>query len=221
MRRCRGRPAPSWPDTVLTVGPGDLERDDVRERHRRLLAELTGAGNWWDGPSRRAIMTEARATGSAADLPAAAVDVVHRVVGDSGRLDRAWADERIAALGADRYAEVVGVTAIVTAVDVYARAVGEHPLELPAAVPGPPAAERPDGVGDVGAWIPMTVDKALANVSRALSLVPRTNATWRALVTASYGRGPEMMELRWTRALTRPQIELVAAEVSRRQECFY
>jgi hypothetical protein len=67
----------------------------------------------------------------------------------------------------------------------------------------------------------MTIDKALANVSRALSLVPRTNATWRALVTASYSRGPEMMELTWSRALTRPQIELVAATVSRQQECFY
>jgi hypothetical protein len=206
--------------TGTVPGVGDL---DVRERHRRLLAELAGPGDWWDGPARRAIMTEARARGSAGadDLPAAAVDAVHRVVEDSGRLERAWADERIAELGADRYAEVVGVTAVVTAVDVSARAAGEPPLELPAALPGPPAAERPDGVGDVGAWIPMTVDKALANVSRALSLVPRTNATWRALVTASYSRGPEMMELTWRRALTRPQVELVAAEVSRRQECFY
>ena len=67
----------------------------------------------------------------------------------------------------------------------------------------------------------MTEAKALANVSRALSLVPRTNATWRALVTESYSRGPEMLELTWERALTRPQIELVAAQVSLLQECFY
>ena len=67
----------------------------------------------------------------------------------------------------------------------------------------------------------MTEEKLLANVSRALSLVPRTNATWRALVAESYSRGPEMLELTWERALTRPQTELIAAQVSRLQECFY
>ena len=154
-------------------------------------------------------------------MPAAAVEVIHRVVNDSGRLTRQWAEVQIDELGDGPYAEVVGVTAIVTALDVYARAIGDLPLELLPPVDGPPSAERPDGVGDVGAWIAMTEEKALANVSRALSLVPRTNATWRALVTESYSRGPEMLELTWERALTRPQIELVAAQVSLLQECFY
>ena len=67
----------------------------------------------------------------------------------------------------------------------------------------------------------MTEEKLLANVSRALSLVPRTNAVWRTLVTESYSRGPEMLELTWQRALTRPQTELIAAQISRLQECFY
>lgn len=200
---------------------GDNGRVEAAERHRRLLGELTGPGDWWDGTARRAIMAEARAPGRGDGLPPAVAEVVRRVVSESGQLDRAWAEAQIAVLGPERYAEVVGVTAIITAVDVYSRAVGDAPLELPEATAGPPAAERPPGVGDVGAWIPMTVDKALANVSRALSLVPRTNATWRALVTESYSRGPEMLELTWSRALTRPQIELVAATVSRQQECFY
>ena len=154
-------------------------------------------------------------------LPAAAVEVIHRVVNDSGRLDREWAEDQIAALGDAPYAEVVGVTAIVVAMDVFTRAVGEPPRPFLAPVDGPPSAERPADVADVGAWIAMTEEKVMANVSRALSLVPRTNATWRALVTESYSRGPEMMELTWRRALTRPQIELIAAEISRRQGCFY
>ena len=37
----------------------------------------------------------------------------------------------------------------------------------------------------------------------------------------SYSRGPEMLELTWERALTRPQTELIAAQVSKLQECFY
>ncbi len=202
-----------------------IDRQTIGAQHRRLLANLAGPGDWWDGASRRAIMEEARAamgghTGGAS-LPAAAVEVIHRVVNDSGRLTQRWADIQIDELGDGPYAEVVGVTAIVTALDVYARAIGDVPLELAPPVAGPPAAERPDGVGDVGAWIAMTEEKALANVSRALSLVPRTNATWRTLVTESYSRGPAMLDLTWARALTRPQIELIAAQVSLLQECFY
>ena len=170
-------------------------------------------------------MEEARAAADGrighGPLPATAVEVIHRVVNDSGRLTRRWADAQVGDLGDGPYAEVVGVTAILLALDVYARSIGDRHLELPPPVDGPPAAERPDGVGDVGAWIEMTEEKVLANVSRALSLVPRTNATWRALVTESYSRGPEMLELTWERALTRPQIELIAAHVSLLQECFY
>ena len=141
-----------------------------------------------DHGARRAAATGGHAGGG--PLPAAAVEVIHRVVNDSGRLTRRWADVQIDELGDGPYAEIVGVTAIVAALDVYARAIGDRPLELLPPVDGPPSAERPDGVGDVGAWIAMTEEKALANVSRALSLVPRTNATWRALVTESYSRGP-------------------------------
>ena len=79
----------------------------------------------------------------------------------------------------------------------------------------------PTDLGDVGAWIPMTEQKVLANVSRALSLVPMTNTTWRTLVNDSYSRGPQMLALTWERALSRPQIELVAARVSQLNECFY
>ncbi len=203
-----------------------VDRHGIAALHHRLLTDLAGPGDWWDGAARRAIIEEARAangggpTGRRA-LPAAAVEVIDRVVNDSGRLTHRWADAQIAVLGDGPYAEIVGVTAIVTALDVTTRAIGDRPLELLAPHDGAPAAERPDGMGDVGAWIPMTEEKALANVSRALSLVPRTNATWRALVTESYSRGPQMLELTWERALTRPQIELVAAQVSLLQECFY
>ena len=61
----------------------------------------------------------------------------------------------------------------------------------------------------------------LANVSRALSLVPLTNTTWRTLVNDSYSRGPQMLTLTWERALSRPQIELIAARVSQLNDCFY
>ncbi len=210
---------------------GDV--DAVAALHQRLLAELATPGDWWDAAARRALLEQARSArgcircadgrGHAATsvLPVAAVEVVHRVVNDSGRLTRSWADEQIDVLGDARYAEIVGLTATIVAIDVAARAVGDGPPELADAIDGPPAGSRPGDVGPVGAWIPMTEEKLLANVSRALSLVPRTNVTWRTLVTESYSRGPEMLSLTWQRALTRPQTELIAAHVSRLQECFY
>jgi hypothetical protein len=154
-------------------------------------------------------------------LPATAVEVIHRVVNHSYRLSRAWAEVQVGDLGDGPYAEVVGVTATLVALDVYARSIGDSPPELLPPVDGPPAAERPDGVGDVGAWIAMAEEKLMANVTRALSLVPRTNATWRSLVNDAYSRGPQMLELTWERALSRPQVELIAAQVSKLQECFY
>ena len=235
--------APSAAGREGAATSGELvDRVSVASLHQRLLAELAAAGDWWDGASRRAIMDEARAARQCArcldhgsdtvanppgrhegsrGLPAAAVEVIHRVVNESGRLTRQWADAQIADLGDAPYAEVVGITAIVVAIDVYARAMGDPPYELLPPVDGLPSGERPDGVGDVGAWIAMTEEKVMANVTRALSLVPRTNATWRALVNESYSRGPQMLQLTWERALTRPQIELVAAQVSKLQECFY
>lgn len=210
-----------------------VDSHSVALLHDRLLAELAGPGDWWDGASRRAIMEESRRArkcercgegqphGPTDTLSASAVETIHRVVNDSGNLTRAWAEIQIDALGDARYAELVAVTAIIVAIDVCSRSAGELQHELLPPIDGPPAAERPDDVGDVGAFIPMTETKLLANVSRALSLVPRTNATWRALVTESYSRGPQMLELTWDRALTRPQIELVAAQVSRLQQCFY
>ena len=210
-----------------------VDRQSVAALHARLLDDLAQPGDWWDGPSRRALIEEARAArgcplcrddaphDGARGLSSSAVDVVHGVANRSARLDRSWAEERVAEIGDGRYAEAVGVTAIVIAIDVTARSLGEPTPSFAEPVDGPPADERPAGVGDVGAWIPMTEEKLLANVTRALSLVPRTNATWRTLVTECYSRGPKMLDLVWERALSRPQIELVAAQVSRLQECFY
>jgi hypothetical protein len=218
-----------------------VDRSTVAALHHRVLSELAAAGDWWGGASRRAIMEEARAARRCAHcvdhrspsestagrhaakgvLPAAAIEVIHRVVNNSDRLTRPWAEVQIGDLGDASYAEVVGVTAIIEALDVYTRSIGDPPHELLPPIDGTPPAGRPDDVGDVGAWIAMTEEKLLANVSRALSLVPRTNATWRTLVAASYSRGPEMLELTWERALTRPQTELIAARVSKLQECFY
>ncbi len=82
-------------------------------------------------------------------LPAAAIEVVHGVVNESGRLSRSWAGRQIDELGDARYAEIVGVTAIVVAIDVAARAVGDVPPALADPVDGAPAGLRP---GESALW---------------------------------------------------------------------
>lgn len=154
-------------------------------------------------------------------LAEAAVEVVHRVASDPGRLTRSWADQAIGQLGAAPYTELVGVTAIVMVLDRFDLASKGRLGVLPDPIPGEPARLVPDDVGDVGAWVPQTVGPSRANVSRTLSGVPRTNRTWRALVDSHYSRGEEFVNLQWNRELSRPQTELVAARVTSLSECFY
>ena len=154
-------------------------------------------------------------------LTAAAVEVAHRVASDPGRLTRSWADDQIEALGEDIYTEIVGVTSIACVIDRFHLAIGEPIPALPTPLPGQPDRLRPDGVGDVGAWVSQSTGPTTANVSRTLSLVPRTNSTWRSLVDSHYSRGAEFLDAVWSRALSRPAVELVASRATALNECFY
>lgn len=206
-------------------------------------SSLSQAGDWLTAPQRLDVWSEAR---SAQDHPldqarldalspgsvtgqheptehlsAAAVEVVHRVASDPGRLTRSWADEHIDELGAATYTELVGVTAIATTIDRFDQAMGHVEQPLPEPETGQPARSVPADVGDVGAWVPQTLGATKANVSRTLSGVPVTNEAWRTLVDTHYSRGAEFMSLTWDRALSRPQVELVAARVTALSQCFY
>ncbi len=154
-------------------------------------------------------------------LSAVEVDVAHRVASDPGRLTSKWAQTSIAEIGEETYTEVVGVVAIAAVLDTYEVAMGQLPGEPPASRDGTPAEIRPDGVGDVGAWVSQSLKKTRANVSRSLSLVPITDSQWRRLVDALYSHGSEFYDVTWNRALSRAQVELVAARTTSLLECFY
>ena len=159
--------------------------------------------------------------GPVGELSADAVEVVHRVSSDPGRLTRAWANDMMAGLGEETYTELVGVAAITMVLDRFALAVGADQPTPARPEGGEPVRNRPEGVGDVGAWVSQELVSQSANVSRTLSLVPNTNAIWRLLVDSHYSRGTEFFDLEWQRALTRPQVELVAARTTALNECFY
>lgn len=205
---------------------------------------LVDAGDWLTGEQRRAAWIEARdartneldqarrmaispsavegAHQATEHLAAEAVDVVHRVATDPGRLTRSWANEMMTVLGDTVYTELVGIAATAAVVDAFDWAMGSAEMPIGDAGSGAMAEQRPDDVGEVGAWVHQTVEGAMANVSRALSLVPVTNQAWRQLVNGLYSRGDGFKDLRWDdRALNRPQVELAAARTTAELECFY
>lgn len=207
------------------------------------LASLVGPGDWLSGAQRKAAVLEVRDSrtneldqqrrqaispfaveGShpaSAELPAEAVEVLHRIGSDPGRLTRGWAEKMMATLGEETYTELVGLAACTAALDMFAWATSDADASIGDIVAGDPAGIRPDGVGDVGAWVAQSTGTTMANVSRSLSLVPVTNAAWVGLVQAMYSRGAEFLDMEWGRALSRPQVELVAARTTAELECFY
>ena len=176
----------------------------------------------------------------ASDLPEAWADVVHRLVTDPSRMTRAAIDGLAAhALGADRlddagYVELLGATVFALGLDTADRAAGLPERPLPQPIAGDPSKASPGQLDDVGAWVRVlsTKDSKAAtlwaealrptNVVRALSLVPAQVPTHLALVGALYLPLRDVPSTRATgRALSRPQIELVASRVSALNECFY
>ena len=59
------------------------------------------------------------------------------------------------------------------------------------------------------------------NIRRALSLVPAEARAFGDLGAVHYFAIDDMMDLTRQRAITRPQIELLAARVSALNQCFY
>lgn len=196
--------------------------------------QLSGSGTWFDAHQMVAIVSRADARSrqrssapwnhdlpAGDDLPAAAVTVIDKIAGDPGSVDADWAREQIDDLGAGPYVEVVGTVAVAVAMRILADSAGTdvEPV-VPGADPGEPSHETPDGLGDIGAHVPMLDPFPFANVARALSSVPSANATFYTLVRPLYSAAG-FEHLVWNTPLSRPQVELVASRVAAMNECFY
>jgi hypothetical protein len=173
---------------------------------------------------------------SASSLSAATIDAVHRIVTDPGRLTRVMVDAMIEdGLSDAHFVELVGVVCIVTAIDGFARTIGAEPAPFPAARDGEPARLRPDKLADDGYWIPTIsfadgqcsglydLSNFMPNVGRGLSLVPQCTRTAQDLMFAHYMPYTSVISNYEppNRPIDRMQIELVAARVSAKNDCFY
>ncbi len=234
-------------------------RANFAETHNRFWERLAQPGNWLTGEQRVNIAREVRqaqhcklcrrrkealspytvdgAHDSVTDLPDVMVEVVHRVVTDSGRLTRDWFDGIIRqGLSEEQYIETIGTLISVFLIDEFCRCLDLPQNELPEPLPGEPSRYRPDNVAYDGAWVPilpMRVDDGpdadlwdgdmRGYVIRALSLVPDEVRTLLDTSVAHYLKVHDVWNVTKSPqgTLTRAQTEIIAARVSAFNDCFY
>ncbi len=217
-------------------------------------------GNWWRGEDRVAIAAETRNAvncelckerkaalspfsvkgehTTVTNLPAPAIDAIHRIVTDVSRLTETWLTDLYSQGMTDgKYIELLGIVVAVISIDGFHRAMGFEPEPLPTPEPGEPSGYRPPGAGDMGAWVEMVPpteltdmeadlyngNKQTGNVVAAMSLVPDSVRMLKILSGAHYLQMHEVANpaMNGGRALSRSQIELVAGRVSSINDCFY
>lgn len=221
---------------------------------------LGAPGEWWSGAERTAIAQETRAAracalcarrkaallprtiagehAAATGLPPAAIEAVHRIVADPGRLSQAWFREVVdGGLSEEAYVELLSVVAITTAVDTFDRGRGVALRALPDVLPGAPTRRRPKGAKPGLGWMPMLAPEDVTaedpplyasagriggNVHRALSLVPQAMMQFWDLFETMYLPQDAMRDFaREYRAIEHAQIEMLAARVAVRNQCVY
>ena len=221
-------------------------------------SRLVGPGTWWSGPDRRAIAAEVRAAANCrlcrarrealspghvdgdhdghGVLEASAVEAIHRLATDAGRITERWVRSIAEGpLGEERYVEIIGVVATITALDTFDRALGRPPRPLPEPGPGEPTRRRPAGATRDLAWVATLAPDAVApgepnpyplhgdkNIHRALSLVPQEVIDFFDLDVELYLKDHEIRDFaNEHRAITHRQIELIAGRASALNRCFY
>lgn len=219
---------------------------------------LASPGTWWDGAERLAIAAEARHAaacalckrqkaalspytergrhGSLGVMSATAVEAIHRLATDAARITERWVREVVdGGLGEERYVEIVGIVANVTALDTFDRALGRPLHPLPMADAGAPTRRRPSGARRDLAWIATLAPEAVApgdvnpfplhgdkNIHRAISLVPQEVINFFDLDVELYLKDHEIRDFGTEyRAISHAQIELIAGRASAINECYY
>lgn len=193
----------------------------------RQVADLASAGTWLTGAQRVAVAAQARAARDDAaaepDRPDPLLVAAHRIAAAPATITAPWIDQ-LEADGLDRlgYVEVVGIVARLAAIDAYVWAVGRPPLELPAGAAGEPTCQLVDGARQRSAWVPIAGGARATTTLSAVAAESRARAELSAVLyladdqvgTAAQGGGA-------CGGFERAQVEVVAARVSYRNDCFY
>jgi hypothetical protein len=219
-------------------------RGDLSEAHRDAWAGLGRPGTWWTGPQRVELAATAIAAMTDEDLlppwvkpsstdgwldeptvaPAAAHDAIYRIAAHAGTITESWYRDVAVELGDMPYVELVAIACTVAAVVSFRRAAGLAQWPLPLPTDGEPSRHVPPELEPAELnWVRVTppADQAAAVVQAFTSVTAEHERLW-TLAAAQYIPNAEMVDPLWTRGtLSRPQMELVAARVSKLRECFY
>jgi hypothetical protein len=222
-------------------------------------SELGRAGGWFDGRERIAIAAETRAArgcGFCEERKAAlspysadgrhdesetvlsdlAVDTIHRITTDPGRLSERWYDELAdAGMSPEELVEITSIIGVVTIADTLARALSHPERPLPTALEGEPHRQPVSGTTLTRGWVPMVEPESaegmlklmydelvsgvgfVFNVARALTSVPEAVRDFFTAFLPNYGtHGPVRPG-----GLDRTQVELLASSTSAWNDCFY
>lgn len=178
-------------------------------------------------------------TADSVELPEPARRVVRAAARGGIEIDRAFCEQaRADGLGEEAYVETVGLAARLAHLDVFARGIGVPSRALPAPVDRTePACERPP-VATAEGFYTASVPSAPAggelaesifgpgpapNILRSLSLVPEEARRLNKVMDTEYFSLETIFDLDYSSlpAVSRRQIEIVAAKVSALNQCFY
>jgi len=235
-------------------------RPDLIEAQKLAWQRLAAPGDWLDGERRIQVAAETRhaimcrfclerkdalspfsvtGTHDALDeLSAIEVDVIHRIVTDSGRLSEDWVKDCLAkGLSEEEFIEILSIICVVMMTDTFATGLGLNLFPLPEPEAGEPTRYKAPGAKDHDAWIKFTQPEDIRSedgdvydgpfappVIKALSLLPNAKRFyWEAAdqhyLPASYISNPDIdVDIR---AINRVQIEIVATRVSSLHQCLY
>jgi len=233
-------------------------RADLVDSHERAWAAIAAPGTWLTGAERVAVAAEIRAAHACAycarikealspngvegkhaslgTVSPAQVELIHRVVNDSGRLSEKWSQAVLArGLEEGAYVEIVGLVAMVMIMDATHRALGLPLRALPSPAKGAPTRHRPAGAKKKAAWLPLVEPEDATEadgpmypspkagyIYRGLSLVPQSLRDYWALANHHYLPGEYVYQFdKSIRAIERPQVEILAARVSSLHQCAY
>ena len=222
-----------------------IVREDLSEAHRLAWHHIAAPGTWWTGAQRVELASTALQAiadpdplppwicvsttdrlGSDLVAPRAAHDVAYRIARHAGTMTvdvyRAATDE----IDELPYVELCAIVSTVAAVAHFCRNVDVEVPPLPDPQPGTPTRTRPPRLARARFnWVPVAepADEVAAVVQAYTAVPDEQHNTWR-MADAQYMPVAAMVDPDWSRrpdGLSRAQMELVAARLTRLRDCFY
>jgi hypothetical protein len=225
------------------TGTEGTVRRDLAEAHRLAWEHIAAPGSWFTAAERvelaHTVMQAladpdplppwvcASASGRLGDsliASAAAHDFAYRLARHAGTITRDVYESVSREIGELPFVELCAIVSTVSAVWHFCRDIGVAVPTLPPPVAGEPSGRRPEHLAQAELnWVPVEApaDRTAA-VVQAYTAVPGEQVnTWR-MADAQYMPNEDMINPAWTRgALSRAQMELVAARVTKLRDCFY